>query len=80
VPQIAMVTHGYTAAVRLNGVAGTARELQDSIAVRQLADPLTLCDSHGVFFVAASGQTPIATDRCPKALRYGRASKRLPGA
>ena len=30
--------------------------------MRRLANPVTLCDGHGVFFVAASGQIQMAAD------------------
>jgi hypothetical protein len=43
---------------RLIGVRG-------SVAVRQLANPVTLSDDHGVFFVAASGQIRMAADTPP---------------
>lgn len=33
---------------------------RESVAVRRLANPVTLCDGHGVFFVAASGQIRMA--------------------
>lgn len=33
------------------------------MAVRRLANPVTLCDGHGVFFVAASGQIRMAANR-----------------
>jgi hypothetical protein len=32
------------------------------VAVRRLANPVTLCDGHGVFFVAASGQIRMAAN------------------
>ena len=35
--------------------------VRGSLAVR-LANRVTLCDSHGVFFVAASGQIQMAAD------------------
>jgi hypothetical protein len=36
---------------------------QGSVTVRRLANPVTLCDGHGFFFVAASGQIRMAADR-----------------
>ena len=38
------------------------RNRQGSVAARRLANPVTLCDGHGVFFVAASGQIRMAAD------------------
>ena len=35
---------------------------QGSVAVRRLANPVTLCNDHGVFFVAASGQIRMAAN------------------
>ncbi len=32
------------------------------MAVRRLANPVTLCDGHGVVFVAASGQIRMAAN------------------
>jgi hypothetical protein len=32
------------------------------VVVRRLTNPVTICDGHGVFFVAASGQIPMAAD------------------
>jgi hypothetical protein len=37
--------------------------VQGSVAVRRLANPVTLCDGYGVFFVAASGQVRMAANR-----------------
>jgi hypothetical protein len=37
--------------------------VRGSVAVRRLANPVTLCDGHGVFFVAASGQIRMAANR-----------------
>ena len=34
--------------------------VRGSVAVRRLANPVTVCDGHGVFFVAASGQIRMA--------------------
>jgi hypothetical protein len=36
--------------------------VRGSLAARRLANPVTLCDGHGVFFVAASGQIQMAAD------------------
>jgi hypothetical protein len=36
--------------------------VRGSLAARRLAHPVTLCDGHGVFFVAASGQIQMAAD------------------
>ena len=36
--------------------------IRGSVAVRRLANPVTLCDGHDVFFVAASGQIRMAAD------------------
>ena len=37
--------------------------VRGSVAVRRLANPVTLCDGHGVFFVAASGQIRMAANK-----------------
>src|SRR6202035_3213360 len=39
--------------------------VRGSVAVRRLANPVTLCDDHGVFFVTASGQIRMLADRRP---------------
>jgi hypothetical protein len=39
--------------------------VQGSVAARRLANPVTFCDGHGVFFVAASGQIRMAADTKP---------------
>jgi hypothetical protein len=36
--------------------------VRGSLAARRLANLVTLCDGHGVFFVAASGQIQMAAD------------------
>ena len=36
--------------------------VRGSLAARRLADPVTLCDGYGVFFMAGSGQIQVAAD------------------
>ena len=36
--------------------------VRGSVAVRRLANPVTLCDGHGVFFMAATRQIWMAAD------------------
>jgi hypothetical protein len=40
---------------------------QGNVAVRRLANTVTFCDGHGVFFVAASGQFRTPANRRPRA-------------
>jgi hypothetical protein len=50
------------------------------VAVRRLANPVTLCDDHGVvFFVTASGQIRMAadTERACRSLRHADTAARL---
>ena len=45
--------------------------VRGSVAVRRLANPVTLCGGHGAFFVAASGQIRKAADKILHAGRRG---------
>lgn len=51
-------------------VSRTDSAIRGSVAVRRLANPVTVCDGDGACFMAASGQIPMAADIRPRCAAF----------
>jgi len=61
-------------------IASVGIPIRRSRAARGLANPVTLCDGHGVFFVAASGQIlALEDDLAAERALTARLQERLAG-